>query len=322
MKEFSVLDMIGRGVGKRGHKAAVPYEDITLDIGEIHTARENRYSMEDIDELATGILMTGGVQEPMVVTEENGKYILVSGHRRKEALQKLIEEGHEDMREVPCRVRKGKPEEIPEVIRRIEILCGNTFNRKMTDFDLMMQAREWKEVLTEAKKEGVFRPEGGKRIRDYVAAVLGESTGKIGQLEAVNANAVPEVKEQLKKGNMGITAAYETSRLPEEKQEEIAERAAAGEDVRSGEIREIAKREEEKKKAEKEKEKQRKQEVSDCDTEREDKENARKLHVLKMLEKYYSYISAEELGILEGILEDCRRRKREYSLDEDCGQTI
>ena len=42
MKEFSVLDMIGRGIGKRGNAAAVPYEDTTLDIGDIHTARENR----------------------------------------------------------------------------------------------------------------------------------------------------------------------------------------------------------------------------------------------------------------------------------------
>ena len=38
---------------------------------------------------------------------------------------------------------------------------------------------------------------------------------------------------------------------------------------------------------------------------------------IKMLEKYYIYLSEEETGILERMLEDCKRRKREYALEED-----
>ena len=37
----------------------------------------------------------------------------------------------------------------------------------------------------------------------------------------------------------------------------------------------------------------------------------------EMLEKYYIYLSEEETGILERMLEDCKRRKREYALEED-----
>ena len=36
-----------------------------------------------------------------------------------------------------------------------------------------------------------------------------------------------------------------------------------------------------------------------------------------LIEKYYIYLNDEEVGILERMLEDCKRRKREYALDED-----
>lgn len=61
--------------------------------------------------------------------------------------------------------------------------------------------------------------------------------------------------------------------------------------------------------------------MSDTDTNEEEKEHARRLHVLKMLEKYYIYMSDKEVEDLEGMLEDCKRRKREYGLD-DVGSTL
>lgn len=60
--------------------------------------------------------------------------------------------------------------------------------------------------------------------------------------------------------------------------------------------------------------------VTDTMTSEEDQENAKKLHILKMLEKYYIYLNQEETDILKDILEDCKRRKREYGF-EDCGET-
>ena len=57
--------------------------------------------------------------------------------------------------------------------------------------------------------------------------------------------------------------------------------------------------------------------VSDTDTTEEEKENARKLHAVKMIEKYYTWLNEEEVGILEAMLEDCKRRKREYAIEEE-----
>ena len=48
------------------------------------------------------------------------------------------------------------------------------------------------------------------------------------------------VKEQFEKGNMKITSAYETSRLSEDAQKEVAAAVEAGADIKSEEIKQMS----------------------------------------------------------------------------------
>lgn len=305
---FNIMDLMN-GATRAAVEGVENYEEITLDLEKIEVTKHNRYSMDELEELATSILLDG-LQEPLIIGRVDGKYLLSSGHRRREALVILQNEGHMEItKNIPCRFK-----DMTETQFRLSLLIGNTFNRKMTDYDLMNQAADWKEVLTQARKEKLLVLDAGKRVRDYVAEVLGESTTKIAQLEAINNNAIPEVKEQFASGNMGITSAYETSKLTEDAQKEVAAAVEAGADVKSEEIRQLSEGKKKRKTAE---DIAKEQNVSDTDTTEEEKENAKKLHAVKMLEKYYIYLSQEETGILERMLEDCKRRKREYALEED-----
>ena len=344
MMGFNILNTLNSATLAEANRAE-EYKDIIIDYQDIIVTDHNKYSMEEIQELATGILLTGGIQEPLVVGRVddgagNG-YRLISGHRRLRAIGILVGEGNEEYKKVPCRYK-----DMTETQFRMELLCGNTFNRKMSDYDLMIQAQEWKDVLTQARKEKLIILDEGKRIRDYVAGILGESTGKIGQLNAINANATQEVKEKLQTGEMGITSAYAASQLAPESQKQVVSRIESGEDVRSEEIQRIIEekrkqqaeeaegREEEldpddeqdqekeqpssqEKQVRKIEDQQRQPNVSDTDTNEDEKGYAKRLHALKMLEKYYTFMSGEELELLERILEDCKRRKREYAMDED-----
>lgn len=306
---FNIMDIMN-GATRAAVEGVDNYEAITLNLDEIKVTKHNRYSMDDLEELATSILMDG-LQEPLIIGRVNGEYLLSGGHRRREALVILQNEGHTEITQnIPCRFK-----DMTETQFRLSLLIGNTFNRKMTDYDLMNQAADWKEVLTQARKEKLLVLEEGKRVRDYVAAVLGEKPTKIAQLEAINNNATEEVKEQFEKGNMKITSAYETSRLSEDAQKEVAAAVEAGADIKSEEIKQMS--EEKKKKRKTAEDIAKEQNVSDTDTSEEEKANAKKLHAVKMLEKYYIYLSEEETGILERMLEDCKRRKREYALEED-----
>ena len=305
------------------------FKPIRLDYESIKVTGHNKYSMDEIGELAAGIEMAGGLHEPLVVGRVNGEYCLASGHRRRAAIEMLVQGGAEKFRAVDCRYK-----DMTETELRIHVLIGNSFNRHYTDYDRMMEAEEWKQALKAAQKEKLLILENGERVRDYVARIMGTSAAVVGDYNRINKNATEEIKEQFKDGTIGVTAAAEASRLPEDEQKEIAGRAAAGEDIKAQEIRgrvEASKAEAAGKAAGAEgtgqnKEKrsiteQKTEQMSDTDTNEEEKGNARRLHALKMLEKYYIYMNDEEVGILERMLEDCKRRKREYGL-EDCGSTV
>lgn len=302
--------------GAAAETAEKDFEEIQLDYEKIIVTKHNKYSMDEIEELAAGIEMAGGLHEPLILGRINGEYWLASGHRRRAAIEMLVQGGADSFRMVNCRYK-----DMTETEFRLHVLIGNAFNRHYTDYDKMMEAEEWKSALKAAQKEKLLILEHGERVRDYVARAMGTSAAVVGDYNRINKNAAPEIKEQFKEGNIGITAAAAASQLPEEEQKEIAARVEAGEDIRAQEIRDMvdAKKAEEKEKrsiAE-----QKTEQMSDTDTNEEEKENARKLHALKMLEKYYIYMNDEEAGILERILEDCKRRKREYGID-DVGSTV
>lgn len=291
------------------------FEEIQLDYEQIKVTKHNKYSMNEIEELAAGIELVGEVHEPLILGRVNGEYWLASGHRRYAAIEILVKGGANNFRRVKCRCK-----DMSETEFKLHMLTGNAFNRHYTDYDKMMEAEEWKKALKAAQKEKLLILDKGERVRDYVARIMGTSAAVVGEYNRINKNATEEIKEQFKEGTIGVTVAAQASRLPKEEQKEVAERAAAGEDIKAQEIREKV---EEKKEEEKEKRaigEQKAAQVSDTDTSEEEKENARRLHALKMLEKYYIYMSDEEVEILERMLEDCKRRKREYGL-EDVGST-
>ena len=303
---FNILDIMNAATKAEAGQNR-DYQDIVVNYRDIVITKHNKYSMDELQEIATGIEMDG-LQQPLVLGRVNGEYWLVSGHRRLGGIKILVAEGKAGFENVKCRYK-----DMTEIEFRIALLVGNTFNRKMTDYDLMTQATEWKEVLTQARKEGLLILEAGERVRDYVAAVMGEKEPKIRTLNTIHDNATPEVKEQFKNGNLGITAAMEAAKADEGTQKEIAQAAEDKGGLGAEEIKAMA---EEKKHRKTKEEETRKASVSDTDTTEEEKENARKLHAVKMIEKYYTWLNDEEVGILEHMLEDCKRRKREYAIEE------
>lgn len=304
---FNILDIMNAATRAEAG-ANQDYQDITVNYQDIVVTRHNKYSMDELQEIATGIEMDG-LQQPLVLGRVNGEYWLVSGHRRLGGIKILVSEGKTKFENVKCRYK-----DMTEIEFRIALLVGNAFNRKMTDYDLMIQAADWKEVLTQARKEKLLILEDGERVRDYVAAVMGESVPKIRTLNIIHDNAAPEVKEQFKNGNMGITAAVEAAKADEETQKEIAKAAEDKGAIGAEEIKTMA---EEKKKRNLKEQESKTPNVSDTDTTKEEQEKARKLHTVKMVEKYYTWLSDEEVSLLERILEDCKRRKREYAIDND-----
>lgn len=221
----------GAAVQTQEQTAAGPAEqenafDVAMiDVEDLMPSKDNFYSTENIEELALSIELAGCIEQNLVVKPEaHGKYEVIAGHRRRLAALKLVAEGKEEYRKVPCRIKK----ESDEIKDRLALIFTNSTTRQLSDWEKVQQAKQLKEILTEYKKalqeENKDKPKEERekmgRIRDIVAQMLNTSTTQIGRMEAIDNNLSTEFKQELEKGNIGISTAHELSRLDEAKQQE------------------------------------------------------------------------------------------------------
>lgn len=204
------------------------FEVVMLDVEDLMPGKDNFYSTENIDELAAAIELSGCIEQNLVVKPEaHGKYEVIAGHRRRLAALKLVADGREEYRKVPCRIRK----ESDEIRDKLSHIFTNATARQLTDWEKVKQAEKLKEVLAEYKKvlqeENKDKPKEDRerigRIREIVAQMLNTSTTQIGRMEAISNNLSRDFKEELEKGNINISTAHELSRLDEEGQQKAYE---------------------------------------------------------------------------------------------------
>ena len=228
----SLLNTKSKGAAVQAEGPAQEEENafsvVMLDVEDLMPSKDNFYSTENIDELAAAIELSGCIEQNLVVKPEaHGKYEVIAGHRRRLAALKLVEEGKEEYRKVPCRIKK----ESDEIRDRLSLIFTNATARQLTDWEKVKQAEELKEVLTEYKKalqeENKDKPKEERerigRIREIVAQMLNTSTTQVGRMEAISNNLSQEFKGELKKGNINISTAHELSRLDEEGQKKAYE---------------------------------------------------------------------------------------------------
>ena len=232
MAKFGINDILNAKTKAAGQQAQTDgYKEIYLSPYEVKAAQENTHQkLENIEELADNFLHVGQ-EQPTVLARVNGEYRIIDGHRRNAANILNLERGHKEYEKVLYRFM-----DMSEAMYELRLLAGNGYTRELTAYEKTRLVERTKAALIRAKEEDGLEIQG--KMRDLVAAMINESSTNVARMDAINNNATPEIKEQLKEGNLGITAAYEAAKLDEDEQKEIAEKAAAGENVRAKEIAE------------------------------------------------------------------------------------
>lgn len=226
--------------GKSNKTEKSGYKEIWLNPREVKEALENtRQECKDIEALADSFLLVGQ-EQPTVLAKIGEEYWIIDGHRRNLANILNLDRGYKEYEKV-----KYFYKEMTETMYELSLLAGNGFSQDLTPYEKSRLAERMKNVLIKARDEGEIKLEG--RIRDIVGAMIGEKPTQMARYEAINNNLTDEAKEQFKKGNIGISAAYETSKLPPEEQKKVAEQVASGEKVQ---VKEIAEKIQEKKQLE------------------------------------------------------------------------
>ena len=184
-----------------------------IDIDNIEPNRNNFYEISEIESLADDIERQG-LMTALVVSEQNGRYELISGHRRLAALKSLIADGRRRSGKVPCFIKGAKPNNETE----LDLIMLNATQRKYSDADTMREYEELTRIFKELEAAG--KPVKG-RIRDRIADALNISPAQVGKLDNIKHNAIPDVEQAVKSGDMSISTANEVAKLTPEKQQKI-----------------------------------------------------------------------------------------------------
>lgn len=180
-----------------------------IDIEDILPDPANFYSLDGIDELTANIELIG-LQQPLRVREApdgSGKVIVVSGHRRREAISRLVAEGKTHLREVPCIRERG---EASSALQELRLIYANADTRTMTSADLSRQAERVEALLYELKEEGFEFP---GRMRDHVAEACKISKSKLARLKVIREGLIPDYLKLWQAGKIDEAPAYELARM-------------------------------------------------------------------------------------------------------------
>ena len=188
----------------------IPLEDIIPNKG-------NFYAISDVQSLMDSIAMDGLHHYPLVMKhpEQDGKWLLIDGERRYTACCKLVEEGNEDVKIIPCTIKEYKS----TAFAKLQLILSNSTNRVISSADLMKQAEQTEMLFYQLKEEGYEFP---GRMRDKVAQACNVSTTKIAKLKVIREGLLADFMYLFEKNKLPEQAAYALARMPVEFQSRLA----------------------------------------------------------------------------------------------------
>ena len=209
-KKFDLAALMGEAVSK-SDTGEMRVEQIPL--AEIEENENNSYAQNDIDELAESINVIG-LQQPLVVRRKTeGGYLLLAGHRRRNALALL------DRKTAPCIVLDA---DLDPSIQTLILHWTNTMARGGGGLTAEYTGRAAKEIeaaLKDLQARGVVELPG--KLRSYVAEVLKMSESQIARAKAIDKNLVKVWKGDLKCQRIVENTAYALSQCDEHLQREL-----------------------------------------------------------------------------------------------------
>lgn len=191
-----------------------------LPVAALEANKRNFYRMTDIEELSESI-RTNGLEQNLVVTPEaDGKYRVITGHRRLMALRRLRSLGV-GPESVPCLIRPAES----EAMEMLRLITSNQY-RELTDWEKMTQLVKALDAVETLKRNGaewlgdisLHRP-----AMEVVSAVTSMSRTTVNKYALIAKKLLPELAEEMRLGKLAFTVAYTICRYPEEWQRELVQ---------------------------------------------------------------------------------------------------
>ena len=188
-------------------------EYIRLDL--LDEDPNNFYQLSQIPELAANIQLCGLQQPIRVRATGNGRYQIVSGHRRRAAVALLAEEDPQKWEEVACIIEQDSAS---ESLQQLRLIYANANTRTLTPAETSRQAEEVTKLLYQLKEEGYEFP---GRMRDHVAEALKISKSKLARLKVIRENLSDFWMPFFENDSIAESTAVALAQLPRDEQKFI-----------------------------------------------------------------------------------------------------
>lgn len=194
---------------------------------------------EEMKQLALSI-REHGLLHPIVVRPVEGGYEIISGHRRKQALEYL------GVTETTVRVV-----EADDVEAELMLIDANLESRALSPMEVARAIRRKKELMGERRGRPKNCPDKncphnednkGQRYSDVLAQEFGLSAAQIERYDKLN-DLIPELQLLVEKGKLKSTTAVHIATWPPETQRDLYE--ALGEEITELKVKEVVKLKEE-----------------------------------------------------------------------------
>ena len=193
------------------------FEIINIPIEQIDRNEKNNYSIENIDELIDSIRAVGLKQNLDVMKMPNGRYKILTGHRRFEAITELAKED-DKYKMVPCTVTEIGTVALPvsdDSKEKYLLHITNAAQREMTDADKYNQYKDLVSIYTEAKNNGFTLSD---KMRNLIANDMQLSAAQIGKMDYIRNNGTEELEQRIQSNEISISEANEIAHHEKEAQ--------------------------------------------------------------------------------------------------------
>lgn len=203
-------------------------EIIMRDVHElVPNPKNEKYSLDNIEELAMMIQLTHNIEPIILKTMEDGRSMITSGHRRRLAQIYRLENGMTDTPMVPTITREiindFEDAITDDEMETLNIVFPNKGQRR--NLTPSQEADEIALIKPIIKKLYDYQKAAGNidgKFRSYFAGILGISETSLQRKEAIR-KVSDEVKVEIDAGNITATAAAELASMDTEEQNSVIE---------------------------------------------------------------------------------------------------
>lgn len=211
---FSMMGAMGDYMAEKTREIVKIYLDDIKDDANNDFEVTGSEEIEKKNALLKDSIEQFGLLDPLVVRPAgDGKYTLISGHRRKLMHERLVAEGKEEFSKVDCVIINADETDAEQML-----LEANLPNRTISDWEKMQAVKRMNDIFRRREEAGEkFK---GRR-REHIAEALGMSLSAVGRLEKIERGLTEEYKQEYKQGNISTSVADKLAGKSEDEQRHI-----------------------------------------------------------------------------------------------------